>query len=166
MFSRKIKRKFKKFFNIFSLKYLRNVFLCIKYPFLKIQSQTYPWVNNYEITWLDEIPIGWRKRFGVQMCKDIKQYLKENNIKDYHIRQMKEKWNELRIYDNASDDFCKKIHIKYEKLSEETCVNCGKPAKWVSHNGWIQSVCDDCKNKLINEQGFKNFNKLNEEKIF
>lgn len=164
MFSRKFKRKIKNFFKIFKLKYLRNFFLCLKYPFLKIQTDTYPWVSGYDFTWLDEIPIGWRNGFGIQMCKDIKQYLKDNHIKNYHIRQMKEKWNVLHIYDNANDDFYEKIHKKYEKISEETCVFCGKPSKWVSCNGWIESVCDDCKNKLINERGFRKFDKLKNEK--
>ena len=38
---------------------------------------------------------------------------------------------------------------KYEKLSEETCIMCGKPGK-LTDNGWIMPLCKDCE-----EEGWK-----------
>jgi hypothetical protein len=32
---------------------------------------------------------------------------------------------------------------KYEKLSEETCIMCGKPGKLID-NGWIMPLCKAC----------------------
>jgi hypothetical protein len=160
--NRKFKRKIRNFFRIFHPKYIKNFLLCLKYPFLKIESQTYPWVNGYYITWLDEIPIGWRKRFGKELCDDIKNYISKHNIKNYHIRQMKEKWNCLEIYDNSDNEFYNEIHQKYQDLSEKTCVYCGKPATWVTTNGWYESVCDDCKKTQFIDKSTC-FKKINDE---
>lgn len=32
---------------------------------------------------------------------------------------------------------------KYERLSAETCIKCGEPAKWISM-GWISPYCNSC----------------------
>lgn len=58
--------------------------------------------------------------------------------------------NSLRWYDNGCPSGSKIYDIidKYEELSEKTCIECGKPAKWLS-TGWISPFCDDCKNPDI-----------------
>lgn len=33
---------------------------------------------------------------------------------------------------------------KYEKLSEKTCIMCGKPGE-LTNSGWIMPLCEDCK---------------------
>ena len=38
------------------------------------------------------------------------------------------------------------IGIKYEKLSMQTCIMCGKPGK-LTDNGWIMPLCKDCEEK-------------------
>lgn len=180
---------------------------------------------NYEFTWLDDMPDGWRIAFGDQMVEEIHQELiKYNFVDDYKIIQIKEKYGGLRWYDNGipigklSDDYediswkpsehngkywpdydsetqvlrdngcdhyisffdranldmtgeeisrynedavfyyrlyriiekCKIYDIinKYEKISYETCIKCGKPAEWIS-KGWISPYCTDCAKKRI-----------------
>lgn len=49
-------------------------------------------------------------------------------------------------------EHCKinEIISKYEKLSENICIDCGKPnPKWVSR-GWISYYCDDCAKNMVN----------------
>ena len=99
-------------------------------------------------TELDAMPKGWRNKFGIQMCKEIKQSLLKTGgrkaLKTYRIVQIKEKFGGLRWYDAwSTDEILHTIIPKYEKLSFETCINCGKPAKYVS-KGWISPYCEDC----------------------
>lgn len=52
-------------------------------------------------TELDAMPDGWRKAFGIQMCKEIKQELKKYNyLYKYRITQIKEKFG---CYDEKTE---------------------------------------------------------------
>lgn len=128
---------------------LRNKKLLKKYPFLapinwdtltqlSVKQHKYKMGNV-----LDDIPNGWRKAFGIQLAEDIKQELKQKHIKNYAVYQVKEKYGELRWYDNYSLNCLE----KYKKLSKHTCVVCGRPATKISM-GWICPWCDKCSNKI------------------
>ena len=89
---------------------------------------------------------GWRKAFGIQMCKEIKAELKKHKfLYKYRIVQIKEKWGYLHWYDGGTPKDSKIYDIirKYEQISAKTCVVCGKPATKMS-TGWISPYCDDC----------------------
>ena len=105
---------------------------------------------DYEYTALDDMPDGWRIAFGEQMCEEIKQELLraggEKFLNEYYPTQIKEKYGGLRWYDNGFTEEGFDIISKYEKLSERTCIVCGKPAKWITC-GWIMPFCDDCIDK-------------------
>lgn len=93
-------------------------------------------------TELDAMPDGWRKVFGIQLCKDLrKQLWKEGNLFKYRITQIKEKWGQLCWYDEGASKEVYKIIEKYEKLSLNTCIVCGEPATKISA-GWISPYCD------------------------
>lgn len=99
-------------------------------------------------TELDDMPTGWRNKFGIQMCKEIKQSLLKAGgrkaLRAYRITQIKEKFGGLRWYDNhGTKEILDTIIPKYEQLSYETCISCGKPAKYVS-KGWVSPYCEDC----------------------
>lgn len=98
---------------------------------------------DYEYTELDDMPSGWRKAFGEQMCKEIKEALPQEKLDDYRIIQIKEKWGELRWYDNWSTEKLMKIENKYTHISRYTCIKCGKPATKITR-GWISPYCDNC----------------------
>jgi hypothetical protein len=89
---------------------------------------------------------GWRKAFGIQMCKEIKKELKKHKfLYKYRIVQIKEKWGYLHWYDSGTPKDSKIYDIirKYEQISAKTCGVCGKPATKMS-KGWIYPYCDDC----------------------
>lgn len=47
---------------------------------------------------LDELPIGWRIKFGDKLCKKIDKLLKKANYQnDYRIAQIKEKWRVFKL---------------------------------------------------------------------
>ncbi len=133
---------------------MNNYELVTKYPWLAPRNEdTGEIINgyNYEFTWLDDMPEGWKKAFGEQMCEEIQQLLVETNFVDkYIIVQVKEKYGSLRWYTNGIDlsiaDRYDKIIRKYEEISERTCVDCGKPAEYLS-TGWICPYCAECAKK-------------------
>lgn len=95
-------------------------------------------------TELDDMPIGWRNAFGIQLCKELRsQLIKEGNLFSFRIVQIKEKFGLLRIYTNYSSPEIQQIIQKYEDLSWETCIDCGKPSTKIS-DGWISPYCNDC----------------------
>ena len=97
-------------------------------------------------TELDAMESGWRKAFGIQMCKEIKKELKKHKfLYKYRIVQIKEKWGYLHWYDSGTPKDSKIYDIvrKYEQISAKTCGVCGKPATKIT-KGWIYPYCDDC----------------------
>ena len=96
-------------------------------------------VDNYD--WLNLIPLGW-----VEIAHDMIEEC-EAIYPEWEICDLKEKWGQLRCYDNGVPstlrDQIDEIIEKYEKLSAHTCNICGAPATKLS-NGWILPFCDDC----------------------
>lgn len=139
--------------------------LCEKYPFLipwnrfsgKLITEAedggyWPGVPDkvpeydYEYTEADDMPDGWWIAFGEQMCDEIKEALIEDGDLDrWRIVQLKEKWGSMRIYDNGHKVGSRIPDIidKYERISERTCIVCGKPATRIT-KGWISPFCDAC----------------------
>lgn len=125
----------------------------VKNKFYYKLSSTLDWVYKHIInpicfiptyTELDAMPKGWRKCFGISMCKEIKASLKRHNcLKEYRITQIKEKFGGLRWYNAAAPEEVYKIIQKYEYISEKTCIICGRPATKIS-TGYISPYCDDC----------------------
>ena len=111
------------------------------------------WINEYPLQWihcltsyteLDALEPGWRKKFGMDLCKDLrKQLIKEGNLFKFRVTQIKEKFGSLRFYFNNGSDEIFKIIGKYEDISARTCIRCGKPATRISR-GWISPYCDSC----------------------
>lgn len=154
---------------------MNNKELIERYPFLiprNAWSGLYVEDYNYDnpdFTLLDEVPEGWRIAFGEQMCEEIREELikaQERNpeggypdykedgkiipyLQGYFPVQIKEKYGELRWYDNGepSGSHIHEIINKYSLISQRVCLKCGKPATWIS-TGWISPWCDDCKKDI------------------
>lgn len=96
-------------------------------------------------TELDAMPKGWRKTFGLQMCKEIKRALLETGgrkmLHNYRIDQIKEKFGGLCWYDSHGCEEVFRIIHKYEYISEHTCIVCGKSADYFT-NGWLSPYCE------------------------
>lgn len=123
-----------------------------KYPFLRFKDNRYcPWQNTEEIEncWMFNLPVGWQNGFGVQMCDELMAALGKY-ADDFIIIQLKEKYNSIRLYWDWADkdytdeeskemkainDMIDNIICKYEEISYNTCVVCGKPATKYTKNG-------------------------------
>lgn len=131
-----------------------------KYPFLHFKDNSCcPWENTDEVEscWIFDLPVGWINGFGEQMCSELRDALGEH-VNDFIIGQMKEKFNEFRLYWHWEDkeytdieikelnklcDVIENIISKYATISYNTCTVCGAPAtKWT--NGYLASFCNDC----------------------
>lgn len=122
---------------------MTNEELIERYPFLKPRNVwTDKIIEDADCTLLDDMPDGWRKAFGEQMCEEIREVLiKYDYLDKYRIMQIKEKFGQLRWYDNGAPREVFDIIDKYEKISERTCIICGQPATLIS-KGWISPFCD------------------------
>lgn len=141
-----------------------NKQLIAKYPWLVPHNEfTDKIIEDYDYSYteLDDMPDGWRKAFGEQMCEEIQQALNmmEPDVANtFRIMQIKEKYGSLHFYTNWLTDQIREIIYRYEKLSEHTCISCGAPATQVSL-GWIDPWCDECASKIHGQ-----FKPLNLEK--
>lgn len=161
---------------------IRNWFLVKRFPFLKpslgygcdMHYHRNGYKYRYEETWLDCLPRGWRKKFGIQICKELKAVIERDKLSKYAVTQVKEKFGILCWYDEGGNKETNKIVIKYADMTSEICIYCGKPAEYVAKN-WIQYYCPECIDKfnmkdkaqnirltkLINEaNGWHTINKL------
>lgn len=96
-------------------------------------------------TELDSMPNGWRKAFGIQMCKELKKELKKVKfLHKYRVLQIKEKYGVLCWYSNFTSVNVDKIIMKYEYISKYTCITCGCPATcYTPIECWEAPYCDE-----------------------
>ena len=136
---KKIWRYLKKFFTV-----IRNIFLCLRYPFLKSRNFWSGKFLGYSYTRYEDIPLGWRKAFGKQFLKELKCCLKKNKeLKTFRFLEIKEKYGTLRLSCACASHETYEVLNKYEALSEQYCINCGEKAKYIT-DGWIQFLCERC----------------------
>lgn len=122
-----------------------NIYMIIRFPFLR------PKIGYFgQYCWYRSIPIGWRKAFGIQLCKEIKSALKRSRYKndEFVITDIKEKFGELRIYEAGAPKEVDDIIHKYEYISSNTCIKCGRIATRHS-KGYILPYCDNCHDNQI-----------------
>lgn len=127
------KRIYNRFLNFKRI--ISNYFLCLKYPFLKIDYDYFSAHPKciYEYTWLNCVPEGWR-----DLAMDMFKELKKTKIK-FYFKQIKEKFGELRCFYGLEsfnlDDYNTIYNIvnKYSNISARVCIVCGKQAQCISH---------------------------------
>jgi hypothetical protein len=114
------------------------------YPFIESCIGVFHIIPAY--TELDALPSGWRKAFGIYICKDLKRALLEDGgrkkLRGYRIEQIKEKFGELCWYDHGGNEETNRIIYKYTYISLHTCIVCGKSADYVTR-GWIEPYCKE-----------------------
>lgn len=90
---------------------------------------------------------GWDKAFGKQYLQELKQQLiKDKMLYSFRITDIKEKWGRCNLYCAKASHEVYNIIDKYENLSWDYCIKCGKPSKYIS-KGWISPYCEDCIDK-------------------
>ena len=93
------------------------------------------------------MPPGWKKAFGELLCEDIKlELIRCNFLDEYRIFQVKEKYGELRWYNNGTPEGCKVQDIidRYSCISGHICCACGALDAHMVYGGWISPYCSRC----------------------
>lgn len=146
------KKKVKAWNYITAKKRRKNKALCKRYPFLiprNVWSDKIIWeqrddYNKWSYTLAEEFPGGWWKAFGIMLCEELReQLIKENYLYKFRFEQIKEKFGQLRAYNNGSHAVGEIID-KYSHLSENICISCGHPDTYMTGGGWYSPICYDC----------------------
>lgn len=101
----------------------------------------YDFLKDYN--YLQDLPYGWVKCFGKQFCEDLEVAIDIDGIKDYQVLQAKEKFGELRWYDNGGE-MVQKVIDDYAHLSKHVCIVCGQMYVPIIDDGWVSPSCQDC----------------------
>lgn len=129
-----------------------NKALLEKYPILR-QRNVYtgePIDNNDEYTYLDAMPQGWAKAFGIPMFEDIQNEVNtwpKEEQERFFFTDIKEKFGELRVYTSHMTDKLFEILEAYCAISRNVCIICGKLDVPMVNRGWISPYCRDCATK-------------------
>jgi len=94
----------------------------------------------------DKGPILDSKSFGVgegwlHLIKDMVEELIDLGW-DKRLSQSKEKFGGLRFYIETYPEGGQDVITKYEKISYETCEECGDKGEPKKINGWVYTLCD------------------------
>lgn len=120
-----------------------------KYPWLRLRNL---WTGEIDpnTNAMQEMPEGWEIAFGDLFCEEMDAVLKEEGLVDkFVIEQIKEKFGSLRIYVSpAPSERVRAVIRKYEVLSGNICIRCGKPDVPMLNTYWISPYCKDCYSKL------------------
>lgn len=112
-------------------------------------------IYNYPMQWLHCIPAytewdamdsmpGWKKAFGDKYLEELRAQLKKDHfLYQFRIVDIKEKYGTLRLYCACATDPVYRIIDKYEDLSYNTCIECGKPADIIT-DGYVLPYCSHC----------------------
>ena len=102
----------------------------------------YQFLNDVSLC---EVPRGWIHILINPMCEEIQAALTSHgHLDQYHVWQIKEKYGELRWYDDNSDfDYIQDIVSKYIELSKITCALCGRQTSPAKHM-WDVPLCERC----------------------
>lgn len=81
-----------------------------------------------------------------KLSEDISKIVKKENLTDFRVTQVKEKFGGFCFYTNYSTEEISKLIREAEKLASQTCEKCGKPGKFVNDKGWYKTSCgsEDC----------------------
>ena len=130
---------------IMRLASFKDKFLYSWYKFYERFKGIFHFIPDY--TELDSMPYGWRKRFGIDFCRELKNAIMKSGgrhyMKTFRILDIKEKYGTLRCYTNGETDEVSRVIRKYEYISQYVCINCGEDAvKYTT--SWISPYCEKC----------------------
>ena len=101
-------------------------------------------LKDYDYTWVDwGVCKGWSKAYGDMYLKELGAAVEEAGIKDFMILQEKEKFGMHRMYVNHHTEKIKRIIDKYEVISQNICMDCGREAPMID-DGYMMPMCLEC----------------------
>lgn len=95
-----------------------------------------------------ELGKGW-KDLILNSLPELSKIVKEREIKDFSISQIKEKFGGLRIYYSPRDEEVQNFVEKLENKCDKTCEICGADNAVIRNGGWVRTLCDNCQEERI-----------------
>ena len=139
-----------------------NKLLVEYFPFLQPRNVwTDKILEDYDYDYIlgvGDLPYGWERLF-LLYCKHLKVELDKFNFTDkFRFSQIKEKYGDMRLYNNGypKDSKCSDLEYIYSHLSTYVCQECGKPAKYESR-GWIAQECEEHKSDNSIKKGNRKY---------
>lgn len=142
------------------------------YGFFSIRTETYAsTIGDYyeDVTSLDDavlvlidtfasigydfeycIGVGWYKLVREIILAIDKYNFEHPGTDPLKITDVKEKFGELRISTNYYVPEVDEVIDVIKDKSRTVCENCGKEAESYEINGWLHTLCKNCKNELFN----------------
>ena len=118
---------------------------------------------DYSYNELFAMPDGWKRAFGYEMICEIKEVLEKHEfLYDYRITDIKEKYGGLRWYSMGAPEELHQVISKYEELSYNVCLICGKPVEYFTR-GYIMYLCADCAKNTYNGDEIYPISELEED---
>jgi hypothetical protein len=99
-----------------------------------------------------EVGDGWHNIL-FSVFSAINNHLKHNQLPDFKIVQVKEKFADLRIYYEDGDDYISGVVEVAEIMSSMTCERSGSPGKTRNIKGWYVTLSDSEYEKVLEERG-------------
>lgn len=96
---------------------------------------------------------GWHPLID-RLCRDLAAIIREDGLTGFEVRQVKEKFGELRFYCSGGND---RIWARIDQAEAEsaiTCEACGtRPSPIRCRGGWYSTCCDPCHERMLRERG-------------
>jgi hypothetical protein len=86
---------------------------------------------------------GWYNLID-NLCAQIQNHVDSSDCPQIEAVQLKEKFGNLRMYTNHSDDTIDAFISLAEDLSDRTCEFCGTTENIGHTQGWIITCCEPC----------------------
>lgn len=102
-----------------------------------------------------EINDGWLSIIE-EGLKKLSEVVKRDNLTDFRIRQIKEKFGGLRIHCNYYTDEIDDIINNMELQATRTCERCGSKGGVLREKMFMATLCDKCYNEIEEKRLKKN----------
>ncbi|MCK9544159.1 MAG: hypothetical protein M0R03_19240 [Novosphingobium sp.] len=118
--------------------------LCDKYPKIFVQRNLQP--DQTAMCWGFECGDGWYWLID-SLCNQLQWDIDHNRYPQIEAVQVKEKFGGLRFYVSGCNENQSGSIEFAELLSSTICEKCGQPGATQTETGWIQTLCDKCKDE-------------------
>lgn len=95
---------------------------------------------------------GWYKLMREVILAIDKYNFDHPDDDQVHITYVKEKWGGLRIEIDSWAPEISDLILDIEERSYSICEECGKECSRFEHNGWVYTLCNDCKKELLGDK--------------
>ena len=89
---------------------------------------------------------GWMPLLD-RLCEDLVRIIREDDLRGFQTRQVKEKFGGLRFYVAGGSRRTRERIDAAERESMGTCELCAAPGRIVNDDGWHRTLCAPCRSK-------------------